>query len=172
MGEGAITRAQEYFLPSKLLEKFRMREASLAPAHISASIVRRARARARVFENIQSAVDAVGDVDQTRFVHVNIVELNRRLAVGRGRYKKSRLFRSKWVADIDDADAGVEVAEINQQVVIFGAGTIFMDVVRARPPRRRSSSSTRCNRKPRRITKACLKNGARSSNRRMGTCQF
>src|SRR5215510_1390787 len=107
-----------------------MREAPLLAAEVSGPIVCLRRPRAGIFQYIQTAVDTIRDVDQVVFVHVNVVDLNRRLAGRRWRNEKTALLGLKWIADVDNANPGIEVAKIDQQIVVLRARAIFMNIVR------------------------------------------
>ena len=84
---------------------------------------------AGVLENVQAAADSIGDVDQPIPIHINVVNLDRLLTLGRGWNEESHFLRPKRVTNVNDSDTGVKIAEVNEQIVVPGTGAVLMNVM-------------------------------------------
>src|SRR5919108_3860083 len=83
-----------------------------------------------ILENVQAAADSIGDINQSITIHINVVDLDCLLTLGRGWNKKSDFFGPKRVTNVNDSDTGVEITEVDEQIVVLGTGAVLMNVVR------------------------------------------
>src|ERR687883_386338 len=87
--------------------------------------------RTCVLQNIQTAADAIGNVNQTVDIDIKIVEHRCLLPLGRGRDKEADFFGTVLISDIENPQTGIVIGDEDYVFALKRTGSILMGVMRA-----------------------------------------